>query len=126
MLLQDVSMRGTQSQDRAVAETRNPRALLKKYGIIAGIALALLVLAVWSIGAWLKSEKVISRERLRTSVVSRGPFVRDVAATGLVVAAVSPTLYAEAPGTIIYKVRAGDAVKPGDELGRVESAALLT
>jgi HlyD family secretion protein len=125
MLLQDVSMRGTQSQDRAVAETRKPRALLKRYGIIAGIALALLVLAVWSIGAWLKSEKVIARERLRTSVVTRGPFVRDVAATGLVVAAVSPTLYAEAPGTIIYKVRAGDTVKPGDELGRVESAALL-
>ena len=65
-----------------------------------------------------------SAERLRTAVVERGPFVRDVAATGLVVAAVSPTLFAEAPGTIIYKVRAGDVVKPGDVLGVVESAAL--
>jgi HlyD family secretion protein len=41
-----------------------------------------------------------------------------------VVAAVSPTLFAEAPGTIIYKVRAGDTVKAGDVLGTVESAAL--
>ena len=40
------------------------------------------------------------------------------------VAAVSPTLFAEAPGTIIYKVRAGDTVKAGDVLGTVESAAL--
>ena len=40
------------------------------------------------------------------------------------VAAVSPTLFAEAPGTIIYKVRAGDTVKAGDVLGTVDSAAL--
>jgi HlyD family secretion protein len=125
MLLRDVSMRGTQSQDRVVAEPRNHKVLLKRYGVIAGIALALIVLAVWSARAWLSSEKVISRDRLRTAVVTRGPFVRDVAATGLVVAAVSPTLYAEAPGTIIYKVRAGDTVKAGDVLGRVESGSLL-
>jgi len=50
--------------------------------------------------------------------------VRDVAATGLVVAAVSPTLFAEAPGTVIYKVRAGDVVEAGDVLGAVQSAAL--
>ena len=61
---------------------------------------------------------------MRTAVVERGPFVRDVAATGHVVAAVSPTLFAEAPGTIIYKVRAGDTVKAGDVLGTVDSAAL--
>jgi HlyD family secretion protein len=125
MLLRDVSMRGTQSQDRAVEETRRPKLLLKRYGLLAGIALALFVLAIWSVSAWLSSEKVISRDRLRTAVVARGPFVRDVAATGLVVAAVSPTLYAEAPGTIIYKVRAGDVVKTGDVLGTVDSAALL-
>jgi HlyD family secretion protein len=125
MLLRDVSMRGTQSQDRVVGEPKRPALLIKRYGVIAGIALTLLVLAIWSIGAWLSSEKVIARERLRTAVVTRGPFVRDVAATGLVVAAVSPTLYAEAPGTIIYKVRAGDTVKAGDVLGSVDSAALL-
>jgi HlyD family secretion protein len=82
------------------------------------------LLIVWSARAWLSSEKVIARDRLRTAVVERGPFVRDVAATGIVVAAISPTLFAEAPGTIIYKVRAGDAVNAGDVLGTVDSAAL--
>jgi HlyD family secretion protein len=124
MLLRDISMRGTQSQDRTVAEPRNRRALLKRYGYIAGAAFALLVLAVWSARAWLSSDKVISSERLRTAVVTRGHFIRDVAATGVVVAAVSPTLFAEAPGTIIYKVRAGDTVNAGDVLGIVASAAL--
>ena len=128
MLLRDVSIRNTQSQDRAVAESGDRLSLLKRYGKrygwIAGAAILVLLVAIWSLGAWLSSEKVIPRERLRTAVVERGHFIRDVAATGTVVAAISPTLFAEAPGTIIYKVRAGDAVKAGDVLGQVESAAL--
>jgi HlyD family secretion protein len=127
MLLRDVSMRGTQSQDRVVAAA-TPRELLlkrfKRYAPWVGIALAVLLLVIWSAHAWLSSERVIPRERMRTAIVERGPFLRDVAATGLVVAAVSPTLFAEAPGTIIYKVRAGDVVKAGDVLGVVQSAAL--
>jgi len=125
MLLRDVSIRGTQTQDRSVAESSDRKRWLKRYGLAAGIGLAALVLAVWSAKAWLSSEKIIPKERLRIAVVERGPFVRDVAATGLVVAAASPTLFSEAPGTIIYKVRAGDAVKAGDVLGNVDSAALL-
>lgn len=124
MMLRDVSIRGTESQDRTVAAPRNPKILIKRYGYYVGAGLALLLLLIWSAHAWLSSDKVIPRERLRVATVERGPFVRDVAATGLVVAAVSPTLFAEAPGTIIYKVRAGDAVKAGDVLGMVQSAAL--
>jgi HlyD family secretion protein len=124
LLLPEIAMRGTESQDRAVATPANRRAIPRRYWIIAGAAAVLLLLVVWSARAWLSSEKVIPRDRVRTAVVERGPFVRDVAATGIVVAAISPTLFAEAPGTIIYKVRAGDTVKAGDVLGIVESAAL--
>jgi HlyD family secretion protein len=128
MLLRDVSIRGTQSQDRVVGtpEDRKTQALklLRRYWMAAAGAVLLLIAIVWSANAWLSSEKTISRDRLRTAAVTRGPFVRDVAATGTVVAAVSPTLFAEAPGIIVYKVRAGDTVKPGDVLGEVQSAAL--
>jgi len=124
MLLRDVSMRGTQTQDRTVAPARSRQAQIKRYSILGAAAAAVLLALAWSVHAWLSSEKVMPRERMRTAVVERGPFLRDVAATGLVVAAVSPTLFAEAPGTIIYKVRAGDAVKAGDILGSVQSAAL--
>jgi len=123
LLLQN-AMRGTESQDRVVTAPDSRPAFLRRYGLMAGVAVALLFLVVWSARAWLSSEKVIPRERMRSAVVERGHFVRDVAATGVVVAAVSPTLFAEAPGTIIYKVRAGDTVKAGDVLGKVESAAL--
>jgi HlyD family secretion protein len=126
LLLRDVSMRGTQQQDKPVAEPRDPRVLLRRHGKFVALGVVVLALAVWSAGAWLSSEKVLPRGRLNIAVVERGPFVRDVAATGLVVAAVSPTLFAEAPGTVAYKVRAGDAVQAGDVLGVVDSAALTS
>jgi HlyD family secretion protein len=124
LLTSEISMRGTESQDRIVGITKGRQAFARRYGVIVSVSAALLLLVVWSARAWLSSEKVIPRDRLRTAVVERGPFIRDVAATGTVVAAVSPTLFAEAPGTIIYKVRAGDTVKAGDVLGTVQSASL--
>jgi HlyD family secretion protein len=126
LLLRDVSIRGTQTQDRTVSTPgRRHRELLRRYWIYGAVGMTLLACGIVAVRAWLSSEKVVPRERLRTAIVERGPFVRDVAATGLVVAAVSPTLFAEAPGTITYKARAGDAVKAGDILGSVESAALM-
>lgn len=124
MMLRDVSIRGTQSQDRAVDAPRSNRQLLRRYWPFAAGAALLLALGAWSVSAWLSSGKVLPLARMRTAAVERGPFIRDVAATGLVVAAVSPTLFAEAPGTITYQVRAGDVVQPGDVLGVVESAEL--
>jgi HlyD family secretion protein len=124
LLLRDVSMRGTQQQDKHVATARVNR--WRRYAPHAAIGVVLLALAIWSAGAWLSSERMMSRGRLNTAAVERGPFVRDVAATGLIVAAVSPTLFAEAPGTISYKVRAGDSVQAGDVLGVVDSAALTS
>ena len=128
MLLRDVSIRGTQSQDRVVGTAPDRKTLLlkllRRHWMLAAGALLLLVAIVWSVSAWLSTERTISRDRMRVATVERGPFVRDVAATGMVVAAVSPTLFAEAPGIVIYKARAGDTVNPGDVLGVVESAAL--
>jgi len=56
--------------------------------------------------------------------VTRGHFVRDVAAQGTVIAAVNPTLYSIAPGTISYAVHAGDTVKKGQLLATLDSPEL--
>src|SRR5215831_18517673 len=69
MLLRDVSIRGTQSQDRVVASSANRRKQLQRYGLIGGIAIAALLLIAWSVHAWLSSDKVVPRARLRTGVV---------------------------------------------------------
>ena len=117
-------MRGTQGQDMARA-TRRP-AWRKYLWVYAGAGTAVLLLALfsWLIHAWSQSQYTVSGERLRIAEVQRGRFVRDVAAEGTVVAPVSPTLFAIAPGTISYVVHAGDPVKKGQVLTVLDSPEL--
>ena len=120
---ESLMLRDTSGQDRVVEERgvvrRNARLLLS-----AGAAL----LAALLLGAYLLhyagAGASIDRERLSIAPVERGSFVRDIAADGQVVAAVSPTLYANALGTVSLKVHAGDEVKKGDLLAILDSPDL--
>jgi HlyD family secretion protein len=116
-------VRGTEAQDRALhSEPTHWQRYRTRYAL-AGAALVVLLFGLL-IRAWLHTGAVMSRERLRFAEVTRGHFVRDVAADGTVVAAVNPTLFAVAPGTVSYSVRAGDAVKKGQPLASLDSPQL--
>jgi len=119
----DSSIRGTDAQDVAVESTPDRRKRFIQIGIGAGALLLILVFVALFRG-WAASEHTIPRERLRIATVVEGPFVRDVSAQGTVVAAVSPTLFAVAPGNISYQVRAGDTVKQGQVLATLVSPTL--
>jgi HlyD family secretion protein len=116
-------MRGTEAQDAPVSESR-PWWHRQRMPLALGGAALVLLLFAWLLHGWLRSGQILERERLRIVSVSRGHFVRDVAAEGTVVAAVNPTLFAIAPGTVTYTVRAGDTVKPGDVLATLDSPEL--
>jgi HlyD family secretion protein len=118
------SVRGTERQDTAIAAPK--RAWYKQRWVhvcvVGGIILAVLV--GWLIRAWSNSNHVVSADRLRIVPVANGHFVRDVAAQGTVIAAVNPTLFATAPGTVSYAVRAGDTVTKGQVLATLDSPEL--
>jgi len=73
---------------------------------------------------WSQAEVSVPRERLRLATVRYGDLVRDVSVEGRVVAAVSPTLFASADGTITLLVESGAQVALGNELARVDSPEL--
>ena len=73
---------------------------------------------------WANATVSVPYERIRTATVTRGNLVRDVSAQGRVVAAVSPTLYATASGTITLNVDAGERVVAGQLLASIESPEL--
>jgi HlyD family secretion protein len=116
-------MRGTEAQDAPLNEAQPHWRRFRLRYALGGAALLLLLLA-WLLHGWLNSAHVISRERLRIVQVNRGHFIRDVAADGTIVAAVNPTLFAIAPGTVSYLVRAGDAVKKNQPLALLDSPEL--
>ena len=118
-----VMLRDTSGQDRAIERTglrRRHRALIV-VGLAAAAGLAsILILVLRYSGAG----RSIDASRVSIATVERGSFVRDIAADGQVVAAVSPTLYADALGTVSLKVHAGDAVSKGQVLAVIDSPDL--
>jgi HlyD family secretion protein len=114
---------GTAGQDRLLergSAWRRHRSLL-----IAGAAalLALGVLVTYLL-KYAGAGASVDRSHLTIATVERGSFVRDVVADGQVVAAVSPTLYANSAGTVTLEVHAGDSVKKGQTLATIDSPDL--
>jgi HlyD family secretion protein len=117
-------IRDTSAQDIVVDPA--PAQKRRRYQLIgagAGALLLLIVLAIL-IRHWLAAEISVPIERVRIAEVTRGPFVRDISSQGTVVAAVSPTMFAIAPGTVHYLVQAGDVVKKDQPLATLESPEL--
>jgi HlyD family secretion protein len=118
-----LSLRGTEGQDR----TLEPPPLWRRHGVlgVAGaVALLLLLALVLLLRHFAGASGSFERSRVAIATVERGSFVRDISADGQVVAAVSPTLYASAAGSVSLKVHAGDAVSKGQLLALIDSPEL--
>ena len=91
-----------------------------------GFVMLLLLLMVVAprLSRWSQAGASIPFERLRVATVMQGDLVRDFSVQGRVVAAVSPTLYAPAAGTISLTVDAGAQVTNGQVLARIVSPDL--
>ncbi|MCE4537232.1 HlyD family efflux transporter periplasmic adaptor subunit [Pelomonas sp. P7] len=120
----NTGFRDTSEQDRPLARPSRRRPLL----LAGGVGLAVLTLAAVLYGGQLTQRlstgSAVSAARLTLATVDVGPLTRDVAGEGRVVAAQSPTLYAPGAGTVTLAVQAGDPVKRGQVLARVESPEL--
>ena len=118
-----MAIKDTSSQDRVIT----PRVDGKRRAMQIGAAVVAVALIAWiAPSAWrlFAAGRSVSAARLQVATVERGPFVRDIAAEGSVVAAVSPTLYASAPGAVVLKVHAGDAVTKGEVIAVIDSPEL--
>ena len=114
--------RDTTEQDRPLAQKSRRWPWL----VAGGVALVA-VLAVFGGGRikqMLSADSAVSTARLSIATVDVAPLTRDVAGEGRIVAAQSPTLYAQGAGTATLVVQAGDLVKRNQVLARVDSPEL--
>jgi HlyD family secretion protein len=118
-----VMLRDTAAQDRPIERP----SLWRRHAKLAAAALVAVVGLCVLLGVWLRYSGAgasVDRSRLTIATVERGSFVRDIVADGQVVAAVSPTLYANALGTVSLKVHAGDSVSKEQVLAVIDSPDL--
>ncbi len=92
--------------------------------VVASGAVGFVLLLAWLVRSWAQSGHVVSRQSLEIATVTRGSFVQDVSGRGTVIAAISPSLFATAAGTIRYAVHAGDRVSKGQVLASLSSPDL--
>jgi HlyD family secretion protein len=119
-------IRDTSAQDEIITPARGftgKRALL---AVAVTSVLAIGVLAYPSYERWASADQTISVERLRLATVTRGDLMRDISAQGKVTAAIKPTLFSAAGGDVTLMVQAGDSVKKGELIARIESPEMLS
>lgn len=113
----------TSAQDVVLA----PKSHKRRY-LIGGSTLLVILVISWIIvpviNRWASATVTVPLERLRIAEVTRGDLVRDVSVQGRVIAAISPTLYAPAAGSITLQVEAGATVAEGQVLAVIDSPEL--
>jgi HlyD family secretion protein len=77
-----------------------------------------------SISRWMSVELSVDPSRLRIGQVTRGDLLRDISVQGRIVAADHPTLVSPTQGVVSLLVKAGDVVKKGDVMARIDSPEL--
>lgn len=117
-------IRDTSAQD--VVRDDGPRRRRRRL-LWAGAAMVLIAAVVWVARSdWWSAERAVNAERLRIATVERGTFTREITAPGVVIAAVSPTVYAPSAGVVTLNVKAGDLVQAGDVVATLDSPELTS
>lgn len=113
-------IKDTSLQDTVIQQPKNKA---KRYGFVA-----LLVISVSGI-AWVglnsvSSELSIDSNRIQIAKVERGNLIRDVSATGRIVAANAPQVYSPEQGYVDLLVQPGDKVAKEQVIAKVASPEL--
>ncbi|MGB1263481.1 MAG: efflux RND transporter periplasmic adaptor subunit [Cognaticolwellia sp.] len=119
-----MSIKDTSAQDSKVEQNTST----KKRWITITLATVIVASIIWQVAPsasrWSKAEQSIALDRVRLATITQGDFTRDISVLGRVVAAVSPTVYSPADGTITLMIEAGHEVKAGQVIAKLESPEL--
>lgn len=119
-----MSIKDTSAQDIQIIKNTPT----KKRWLTIILAAIIITSIIWQVAPsasrWSKAEHSIALERVRIATITQGEFIRDISVLGRVVAAVSPTVYSPADGTITLLIEAGNEVEQGQIIAKLESPEL--
>ena len=117
-------IRDTSAQDKVIAKSVPIAQRYKWLFVTLVCAIAFSVVAAPKLISLYSSEMQVDARQLRFATVERGDLYRDVTVQGRIIAAISPTFYALADGTVSLNVKAGDVIQTGQVLAQIDSPAL--
>lgn len=113
-------IRDTSAQDQVVKQKSN---FMKPALLLTGV----LAVITWTGFAMFNSDTAtvsVNKAQLKIATVIKGDLVRDISATGKIVAANAPKAYSPEQGFVTLNVKAGDTVEKGQVIAEVESPEL--
>ena len=113
-------IKDTSAQDVQVKAPMN----YKKYAIITAVIFIAASTIAYIFLTSHSAKSSISRSKVQVAKVHVKALIRDIAASGKIVAANAPKIYSPERGFIDLKVKAGDTVKQGDTLALLQSPEL--
>ena len=96
----------------------------KKYAIITAIVFIVVSTIAYIFLTNHSAKSSISRSKVQIAKVHVKALIRDIAASGKIVAANAPQIYSPERGFVDLRVKAGDTVKQGDTLALLQSPEL--
>ncbi|BDF94646.1 HlyD family efflux transporter periplasmic adaptor subunit [Pseudoalteromonas sp. KAN5] len=113
-------IKDTSAQDTSVT----PKRSYKKPITLVVLTLAIIALCAQAFMGSNSGSISVDRASLQIATVNMSRLVRDVAASGKIVAATAPKVYSPQRGYVDLLVKAGDQVNQGDTIALVESPEL--
>ncbi|CAM4423149.1 efflux RND transporter periplasmic adaptor subunit [Pseudoalteromonas ostreae] len=113
-------IKDTSGQDVSITQRRS----YKKPLIVLALSLAVLALCAQAFMGNNQGSVSVDRASLQIATVNISRLVRDVAASGKIVAANAPKVYSPERGYVDLQVKAGDKVNKGDIIALVDSPEL--
>jgi len=113
-------IRDTSAQDQVVKQKPN---FMKPALLLTGV----FAVITWTGFAMINSDTAtvsVNKAQLKIATVIKGDLVRDISATGKIVAANAPKAYSPEQGFVTLNVKAGDTVEKGQVIAEVESPEL--
>lgn len=113
-------IKDTSAQDVVLDKPSNTKSKLA----IVAVALVMLLVFAQLLFSQPSAHISIKRESVQIATLEKGDLMRDVLASGRIVAANAPQLYSPSQGFVDLKVKAGDTVSLGELVAVVESPEL--
>jgi HlyD family secretion protein len=119
-------IRDTSDQDITIMPNGGRKIIRPWMCVLIVVIIASVTYTYPRVEKWQGTSLSVAAEKLRFGKVKRADLVRDVSVQGRVVAAIKPMMFSPASGRVSLLVRAGDAVKKGQAVAKIDSPDLTS